>query len=363
MTLPFTDEYRDGEMVQCKRCAKNVRVKYYDRDTVVVVSTQEQQTLALRCQYCGYVLCDSCAHPADSLFPICPSCQREWGPYYFTHDAIMPSFSKPVPALVIPEVVEAQPVVQKPAFEPPPAPVETLGGGETELFGEYRVWERKKGFKRVLLFALTMLILGALVFLALGPGKPVIRKGLNLLSARPTRGPTNLVLINGTQTPAKAFTATATRSQTKATTTPGKPSVSSTSIVAGNSPQKSSASPTFTQTGTSTASPAPTETLAPTLTSPAPGESDCTLALAVTVDDVGKTLCVTGTVVFTMQTETTFSIYFSNDDGYFRIVIYDRIPTDIKKDVCIRVTGEIKILTGIPVIALGYHDVIDICTP
>src|SRR5512137_669918 len=99
MTSSFTGNYRDGDVVQCQRCAKNIRVKFFNSESVVIVSTQEQQALALRCQYCGYVLCDSCAHPAESLFPICPSCQREWGPYYFTRDVAPASPSK-TPAVV-----------------------------------------------------------------------------------------------------------------------------------------------------------------------------------------------------------------------------------------------------------------------
>jgi hypothetical protein len=81
------------------------------------------------------------------------------------------------------------------------------------------------------------------------------------------------------------------------------------------------------------------------------------------VDDVGKILCVTGTVEFTTQTGNAFSIFFSKDKGNLRIVIYDRVPKGIEKGVCVKITGEIKELTGIPAIAPKYHDVIDICSP
>jgi len=364
MTLPFTGEYRDGDMVQCQRCAKNVRVKYYDRDTVVVVSTQEQQTLALRCQYCGYVLCDSCAHPADSLFPSCPSCQREWGPYYFTHDAIMPSTSKVAPSVTEPFVADTQPEVQKPIPDPQPATIETLGAGEADLYGEYRGWERKRGLRKYILIGVVFLLFVLLLFLALGPGKPVIRKGLNLLSARATRSPTNVFIIKNTLTSTGALSVSkGTQSLPKATYTPVKPGITSTALIDVIPTQKTTATTTLIRTSTPTSIPTATSTLEFTPTVPVLEENGCTPALSVTLDDVGKTLCVTGMVVFTTQNDTAFSIYFSNDDGYFRIVIYDRIPTDIKKDVCIRVTGEVKMLTGIPVMALGYHDVIVFCTP
>jgi hypothetical protein len=80
------------------------------------------------------------------------------------------------------------------------------------------------------------------------------------------------------------------------------------------------------------------------------------------LNDVGKTLCVTGTVVYTTQKGDAFSIYFSKDEGTFRIVVYDRVPAGIKDGVCVKVTGVIKELLNGPVIAPGYKDVIEICT-
>jgi DNA-directed RNA polymerase subunit RPC12/RpoP len=363
MTSPFTDEYRDGDMVQCQRCAKNVRVKYYDKDTVVVVSSQDQQTLALRCQYCGYVLCDTCAHPADSLFPICPSCQREWGPYYFTHDVISPSLSKAALVEDVPPAEQPQPPVQSPVFEAPPAPIESIGAGETDLYGEYRDWERKKRFRRIFTLVLSLLLLIFLGFLALGPGKPVLKKGLNLLNARPTRSPTTLANLNDTLTPAGKTPSKPTSPAPRATLTPVKSSVTTTTPIKAKPTNKPTATPAPTQTEAATVSPTITETLEPTSTATISGPAGCVPALSITMDDLGKTLCVTGTVVFTLQNDTAFSIYFSNDDGYFRIVVYDRVYKNIKKGVCIRVTGEIKSLTGIPVMALGYNDVIEICSP
>jgi hypothetical protein len=362
MTLPFSSEYQDGDIVQCQRCAKNVRVKYYDRDTVVVVSTQEQQTLALRCQYCGYVLCDSCAHPADSLFPICPSCQREWGPYYFTHDVISPSLLKGS-SEDIPPVAQSQSYDQPPIVEPPPAPVESLGVGDADLYGEFRDWDRNKKFKKILMFLAGCLLVGVLVFLAIGPGKPWVRKGLDLLTTRPTHSPTTVGIIKETLTPtgnAPSKTAVPTLKASDTPTVPSSTLVASTVVKPMNT---ATARPTFTQTKTATASPTITDTLVPTPTEPNLAPGDCVSALSITLADVGKKLCVTGTVVYTMQNGPAFQIYFANEDGYFRIVVYDRVPKDIKAGVCIKVTGEIKKLTELPVMALGYFDVIEICSP
>jgi DNA-directed RNA polymerase subunit RPC12/RpoP len=363
MTSPFADEYHDGDMVQCQRCAKNVRVKYYDKDTVVVVSSLDQQTLALRCQYCGYVLCDSCAHPADSLFPICPSCQREWGPYYFTHDVITPSLSKAPPVADVPPAVQSQTLVQTQVFEAPPAPTESIGAGETDLYGEYRDWERKKKFKRILILVLALLFLILLGFLALGPGKPMLKKGLNLLNARPTRSPTIIPILQDTPTPSVEARVKTTSTVLRVSLTPGKSSATPAAPAEVKVTHKPTATPVPTQTEAATESPTITATLEPASTTTIPGSADCVPALSITIDDVGKNLCVTGTVVFVLQNDTAFSIYFSNDDGYFRIVVYDRVYKNIKKGVCVKVTGEIKTLTGIPVMALGYNDVIEICSP
>ena len=67
-------------------------------------------------------------------------------------------------------------------------------------------------------------------------------------------------------------------------------------------------------------------------------------------------------VVFTTQKENAFSIYFSEEEGHFRIIVYDRVPKGVEEGVCVQVTGEIKTLLNSPVIAPGYKDEILICT-
>jgi len=363
MTLPFTGDYRDGDMVQCQRCAKNVRVKYYDRDTVVVVSTQEQQTLALRCQYCGYVLCDSCAHPANSLFPTCPSCQREWGPYYFTHDAISPSSSKTATAGDVPPTPQAQPPVQSWVQDVPLAPMESLGAGEADLYRDAQDWKRRKALKKIMNLVGLILLASLIFFFTFGPGRPLAKKGLGLLSTRPTRSPAPTATLNYTLTPVGGVPIKPTLPASEAVFTPGKPT-STVAVSAEASPtNKAGSIPSPTLKKTATAGPTDTSTPLPTSTQPSDIPADCIPVLSVTLEDVGKIMCVTGTVVFTTQKDTAFSIYFSFDEGYFRIVIYDRVPKDIDKGVCVKVTGEIKTLLGSPVMALGYHDVIEICTP
>lgn len=363
MASPFSGDYNEGDLVQCQRCAKNVRVKYYDRDTVVIVSTQEQQTLALRCQYCGYVMCDSCAHPAESLFPICPSCQREWGPYYFTHEAISPSLSKAAIAADTPPT--AKPPLPPPpeVKDAPPAQVETLAAGEVDLFREEMDRRHSNLIRRTLFLLLIILLLGAGAYTAFGRGGSWLKKGLSILSSRPTHSPTTIVaqngsLINPTATKPTSPTPKVSLSDTRLSSTPA----ASTGT---NATSKAGVALTPTKKITTTTIPlipSATYTLIPTPIPITTNQSDCVQALSVTLVDVGKTLCVMGTVEYTTQKGNSFSIYFSKDEGYFRIVVYDRVPNGIKKGVCVKVTGVIKELLNGPVIAPGYNDVIEICS-
>ncbi|MFZ6030322.1 MAG: hypothetical protein ACOYYS_21625 [Chloroflexota bacterium] len=76
-------EYRDGDKVACQQCGKQTEVKWFASKQSALVPPGEREKLALRCQSCGFITCSACAHPGDSMFPVCPNCKKEWGPYYF----------------------------------------------------------------------------------------------------------------------------------------------------------------------------------------------------------------------------------------------------------------------------------------
>lgn len=371
MTSSPTGNYRDGDIVQCQRCAKNIRVKYFDSESVVIVSTQEQQALALRCQYCGYVLCDSCAHPAESLFPVCPSCQREWGPYYFTHEAKAPSAISATAPVEIPKEI-GKPI---PPFEPQPkeveeapaATVETLAAGEVDLLRDELDRKRRNRIRNIILLFVLIFIAGVLAIGAFGPGKPIFKKALGLLNARPTRTP---AVIRTQNTLVVGAIAKPTLTNTIAAAILQKPSPSIIITTATIPTSKKPVIPSPTQSvlvSTNTSIPidknTPVPTLTPNMTITSGNIGDCIQALSVTMNDVGKKLCVTGTVVYTTQVDNAFSIYFSEETGFLRIVVYDHVPKGVAKGVCIKLTGEIKVLLNSPVIAPGYLDVIDICSP
>jgi hypothetical protein len=133
-------------------------------------------------------------------------------------------------------------------------------------------------------------------------------------------------------------------------------------------------SPEFTPEWTVTSLP-PSPTFPPTLTptylpsttatnqEKSVNDDGCVPAISVGLLDEGKNICVYGTVVYTTTQNTAFSIYFSYDNGSFRVIVYDRIPKNIKIGDCVQIMGIISILMDRPVIALRYHDVIGRCSP
>jgi hypothetical protein len=94
---------------------------------------------------------------------------------------------------------------------------------------------------------------------------------------------------------------------------------------------------------------------------PTPTASGCVSPLSVTLADLGKILCVEGTVLNTKTQNNAFIISFSDQKGAFYIVVYDRVYSKVKPGVCVRVKGEIKQLGNNPVIALLFNDPVEIC--
>ena len=127
------------------------------------------------------------------------------------------------------------------------------GAGETDLYGEYRDWERKKRFRRIFILVLSLLLLIFLGFLALGPGKPVLKKGLNLLNARSTRSPTTLAMLNDTLTPAGKTPLKPTSPTPRASLTSVKSSLTAATPIKAKPTNKPTATPAPTQTEAATA--------------------------------------------------------------------------------------------------------------
>jgi len=76
-------EYREGQMVSCEKCGKQVRVQFQKKGTIAIADPQALQTTALRCQDCGFITCYSCASASVQLMLVCPSCKGLGGPSFF----------------------------------------------------------------------------------------------------------------------------------------------------------------------------------------------------------------------------------------------------------------------------------------
>lgn len=96
-------------------------------------------------------------------------------------------------------------------------------------------------------------------------------------------------------------------------------------------------------------------TLTPTLTQTDPYYG-CVIWSDVSLDDVGKYLCVYGVVKNTYTRDTAFFLTFSSkNEDFFLISYYDR-PYSETQDQCIKAEGQIKQMGISPIILLGRSD-------
>ena len=118
--------------------------------------------------------------------------------------------------------------------------------------------------------------------------------------------------------------------------------------------------PSLTPLPTETSTPAapPTATLPPTPTSPVSG---CIPSSQVTLDDVGKILCVSGTVLRISSEPSAFYIFVEDPADAFYYVSYDRVWEELEEDTCVYATGEIRQLGNNPIMLLSYKVPLEYC--
>ncbi len=183
---------------------------------------------------------------------------------------------------------------------------------------------------RVLGFLIILVMIALGWYFIAGPGAPVLEKLLlNLAERAPA----------STETPVPV-TATVVAEVVNTPTQPPMPTA------------RPSATPTSLPL-----SPTPTETVEVAVAL----DSGCVDALSVTLEDVGKTLCVQGTVLNTEEQGTAFLIAFGNEPGTLYFLSYDVKLEDLKSGVCVQATGEIMQLANSPVLIYGYTNVPEIC--
>jgi hypothetical protein len=92
-----------------------------------------------------------------------------------------------------------------------------------------------------------------------------------------------------------------------------------------------------------------------------PTSPACLPAETISLTNVGKNLCVTGTVMGVNTTDNVTYIRFDDKTGSFYILLYGWFWKEAKPGVCVQVSGEIKKLGASPVIVLGQQAPHSIC--
>ena len=123
-------------------------------------------------------------------------------------------------------------------------------------------------------------------------------------------------------------------------------------------------SPTVRPTNTQAAIIFPSPTPIPPTVTPegtATPSSTCRDALTITLADVGKTLCIQGTVIETITNPSNFMVIFSTEKGSFYLVTYDLVWSQGELDTCYQVTGTIDQIANSPIMLFSYSNLPEVC--
>ncbi len=198
---------------------------------------------------------------------------------------------------------------------------------------------RRKLIKTGLTLVILLALAGVGWYLFLGPGKSLVKTAYNALSNlnAPIAMATPLATVTTTITP------TATRTLTPTPTDTPEPT---------RTPVES-----FPDLATPTSEITATIGITPTL-----GPTDCVPALQVTLEDVGKTLCVTGEVLrVSPQGGENYFIVISDEKGSFYFISYGIKWPAAVPGACVMATGEIKQLSSSPVMVLSFKSPLVAC--
>ncbi|MGE5124626.1 MAG: hypothetical protein ACM3H7_08910 [Acidobacteriaceae bacterium] len=180
-------------------------------------------------------------------------------------------------------------------------------------------------------------IAGLLWYLAAGPGRPGLEQKLSSLKAsQPT----------AVQPPVKSPTPTQTLPITPSVT------ASPTRTVTPTSTRRYTYTPTFTSTHLP---PSLTPSITPT---PTPA---CWQAVDISLDDVGKTLCVRGTVTELITQSNSFLVIFGHAKGAFYWVSYDMAWDQAKLRTCYQLVSKIIQIGNSPIQIFDYSNIPEVC--
>ena len=191
-------------------------------------------------------------------------------------------------------------------------------------------------YKLIVGILFSLIILVMLVYFVAGGGRPILEGGLVSLiqeTASPTQQslPTRMISTN-TPLPSK----TPFPSMTPAPSVTPKSTRTSTS--------RSIASPTMIPA---------TNTITPSIA--------CREVLSVTLDDVGQTLCVQGTVTEFIKNPDNYMVIFSYQPGAFYWVTYEMEWSEVVIGNCYRAIGEIYRINQSPVLVFDHRNIPEVC--
>jgi len=190
---------------------------------------------------------------------------------------------------------------------------------------------------------LGIVIVVFILFIVIGPGRPILEHNLAILAHQTT--PTH------TSTPTFSPPTTIPSRPTK--TYDPSPTIYSTKtqvvkIITSHTPIPPSPTAFL---------PSPTR-ISPTLSSTEPG---CRDVLSITLEDVGQKLCVKGTVIETITNPMDFMVIFSNKPGAFYWVTYDLVWSKGELDTCYQITGKIDRIGNSPILIFDYSNLPEVC--
>ena len=90
-------------------------------------------------------------------------------------------------------------------------------------------------------------------------------------------------------------------------------------------------------------------------------KNECVDVLTVTLNDVGKTLCVRGMILNFENRPSGFLIAFSAQRGSMYWVSYDLVWEPAKEGLCVETMGEVMQIANSPVLVFGYKNLPQIC--
>ena len=125
-------------------------------------------------------------------------------------------------------------------------------------------------------------------------------------------------------------------------------------IEALQSPASPTPIPSFVPATPTPLAQATTRPLAPTIAA-------CMPAQDVSLTNVGKNLCITGTISGVNTVDNVSYVRFDDNRGSFYLLLYGWTWKEAKPGVCVRASGEVKKLGSSPVIVLGQQAPHSIC--